>query len=474
MRTVIARGIDISWCQTQVDWSKVVTDFAIIQAGGGRVKRRKDDMFESHYNGAKSKGIPVGAYWFCRALTEREAIEEADIFISILAGKQFEYPVYVDVELNSQFNLGKSKLSAIVRAFLSRVESKGYWVGLYISRGHLQSYIEDDIKKRYALWLAEWSNRLRYDGDVGIWQQSETGKVIGITGNVDLDECYTDYPTKIKNKGLNGFSANTQSQPQTPQTTQLNNSTDNAVNFVPRLTIPERGNPYYNTIASGGYNPCIVGNPAQEGLNVYNNCVGHAVGRFNEIGGYGRCKYLGSTNAENFINQFANAQGLKVSQTPSLGACLVFAKGQVGNSADGAGHVAIVEKINADGSIVTSESGYKSSRSFWTTTRRNDGNWGGGQNYKFLGFIENPAVVKRPSVVSPYHTPTTVIKKGDNGESVKWLQWYLRQLGYFTGDIDGDFGKITLGALLAFQLERGLQVDGVAGSATQTALINSL
>lgn len=472
MRNIIANGIDISWCQTQVDWNRVVTDFAIIQAGGGRVKRRKDDMFESHYSGAKSKGIPVGAYWFCRALTEHEAVEEADIFLSILAGKQFEYPVYVDIELNSQLNLGKSKLSAIVRAFLSRVESRGYWVGLYISRGHLQSYIDDDIQKRYALWLAEWSNKLRYDGDVGIWQKSETGHVTGIAGNVDLDECYVDYPTKIKNKGLNGFSAS--AHPQTQQSTQTGNDTDNAVNFVPRLTIPERGNKYYNTIASGGYNPCIVGNPTRDGLNVYNNCVGHAVGRFNEIGGYGKCKYLGSTNAENFINQFANAQGLKVSQTPSLGACIVFAKGQVGNSADGAGHVAIVEKINADGSIVTSESGYKASNSFWLTTRRNDGNWGGGQNYRFLGFIENPAVVKHSSNASPYPTPTTTIKKGDSGDSVKWLQWYLTKLGYIDSDIDGSFGKITLGALLAFQLEHGLQVDGVAGSATKTALINSL
>ena len=473
MRTAIANGIDISWCQTKVDWSKVVTDFAIIQAGGGRYKRKKDDMFESHYSGAKSKGIPVGAYWFCRALTEQEAVEEADIFLSIIAGKQFEYPVYVDVELNSQFNLGKSKLSAIVRAFLSRVESKGYWVGLYISRGHLQSYIEDDIKTRYALWLAEWSSKLRYDGEVGIWQKSETGKVTGITGNVDLDECYFDYPTQIRKKGLNGYGTS-----QTPSSNQEQTKNDTTVsaNFTPRLAIPKYGNKYYNTIASGGYNPCIQGKPTQEGLNVLSNCVGYATGRFNEIGGYGKCKYLGSTNAENFINQFANAQGLKVSNTPSLGACLVFAKGQVGNSADGAGHVCIVEKINSDGSIVTSESGYNAVTPFWTTTRRNDGNWGGGRSYTFLGFIENPAVTlsKPDENKAPYPTPTTAIRKGDSGDSVKWLQWYLTQLGYFNDSIDGSFGKITLGALLAFQLEHGLQVDGVAGSATRTALINSL
>lgn len=225
----VKNGIDISWCQTQVDWSKVKTDFAIIQAGGGRVKNKKDDMFESHYAGAKSAGIPVGAYWFSRALTVDEAVTEADTFISILKGKQFEYPVYMDVEIQKQLDLGKDKLSEIIKAFIERVERAGYWTGLYVSRAHLQTYVNDYIKNRFALWVAEWGTKLNYTGSVGMWQRSESGTVNGIVGNVDLDVAYVDYPSQIKAKGLNGFGVSAQEQ-QEPQPSTPDTSTPDTTN----------------------------------------------------------------------------------------------------------------------------------------------------------------------------------------------------------------------------------------------------
>ena len=160
--------------------------------------------------------------------------------------------------------------------------------------------------------------------------------------------------------------------------------------FKPRLTKPEAGNPYYNTKAKGGYSNAIQGKPTDPGCNVLANCVGYAYGRFNEIGGYGYCKYLSPVNAENFI-QYAG--GLKVGQTPKLGACMVWRKGASLSGSDGAGHVAIVEKIISSTQIVTSESGYNSSKPFWTKTRnKGNGNWGAGSAYTFLGFIYNPAV----------------------------------------------------------------------------------
>ena len=163
--------------------------------------------------------------------------------------------------------------------------------------------------------------------------------------------------------------------------------------FKPRFTIPEKGNPYYNTPAAGGYAVgAILGNPQQVGLNVLSNCVPYAAGRFNEIIGKGKWVYLTyPPNAEDFIDA-ARAQGLEISQTPSLGAIIVWAKGSTHNSYNGAGHVAVVEQINPDGTIVTSESGYGCATPFWTSRRRNDGNWGGGAAYRFIGFIKNPAV----------------------------------------------------------------------------------
>lgn len=175
--------------------------------------------------------------------------------------------------------------------------------------------------------------------------------------------------------------------------------------YKPRLTKPEAGNPYYNTKAKGGYSNAIQGKPTDSGCNVLANCVGYAYGRFNEIGGYGYCKYLSPVNAENFI-QYAG--GLKVGQTPKLGACMVWRKGETLSNSDGAGHVAIVEKIISSTQIVTSESGYNSSTPFWTKTRnKGNGNWGAGSGYTFLGFIYNPAVSDDTAVSDSTSTSNT-------------------------------------------------------------------
>ena len=160
-------------------------------------------------------------------------------------------------------------------------------------------------------------------------------------------------------------------------------------NFVPRLTRPEAGNKYYIRKVSGGYNGAIRGSPADPECDVLSNCVGYAVGRFNEIGGWGNCKYLSPVNAENFI-QYKGT--LDVGQEPRLGACMVWQKGATLTGSDGAGHVAIVEKVVSATEVIISDSAYGGA-AFRTQTRRkgNDGNWGQGSGYKFLGFIYNPA-----------------------------------------------------------------------------------
>jgi GH25 family lysozyme M1 (1,4-beta-N-acetylmuramidase) len=200
--TCMKKGIDISFCQTQVHWEEITADFAIIKAGQ---RDFTDPMYESHYKGATSRGIPVGAYWYLDALTEENAKKEADCFIQRLKGKKFAYPVFLDLENEAQFKLGKTKVSALIRAFLTRVEAAGYWVGLYGNLSSLTYYTEDDIKKRYSIWLAQWDvQKPTYNGAYGIWQHS-VGKADGITGACDLDYCYVDYPTQIKAKGLNGY-----------------------------------------------------------------------------------------------------------------------------------------------------------------------------------------------------------------------------------------------------------------------------
>ena len=203
--------------------------------------------------------------------------------------------------------------------------------------------------------------------------------------------------------------------------------------FKPRTTKPEAGNPYYNTKANGGYSNAIKGKPTDKGCDVLANCVGYAYGRFNEIGGWGKCKYLSPVNAEKFI-QYAG--GLEIGQTPKLGACMVWQKGATLSGSDGAGHVAIVEKIISDTEVVTSESGYNS-KAFWTQTRKkgSDGRWGSGSSYKFLGFIYNPAECCKETTPAKPTTAPAPAKLTEDGKWGKSTTTRLQQI--FGTPVDG-------------------------------------
>ncbi len=171
-----------------------------------------------------------------------------------------------------------------------------------------------------------------------------------------------------------------------------------------RTTKPTSGNKFFITKSKGGYSTCIQGSPTDSQCNVLSNCVGYACGRFNEI--IGAMKYPSlNCNAENFIERAKNTYGLEISSVPTLGGIMVWQKGTLSGN-NGAGHVAIVEKIIDSNTIYTSESGYGGS-AFWNSTRRNtNGRWGLGSAYTFRGCIVNPAIGK---VVAP--TPTPSAKK---------------------------------------------------------------
>ena len=167
-----------------------------------------------------------------------------------------------------------------------------------------------------------------------------------------------------------------------------------------RTTCPNN-NKYYITTSQGGYNKAIQGKPTKAGANVLANCVGYANGRFAEIIGKDCIEYQLICNAENFIEK-AKGYGLQISSTPTLGGIMVWeGKGSL------AGHVAIVERIDSNNQIFTSESAYGGS-AFYNKTRYNcNGNWDMGSNYSFRGCIVNPS--------NPSPTPTPTHKIAEDG-----------------------------------------------------------
>lgn len=183
--------------------------------------------------------------------------------------------------------------------------------------------------------------------------------------------------------------------------------------FTVRTSKPGAGNKCYITTSKGGWSKCIQGKPTDSQCNVLANCVGYACGRFNEI--YNELsdttgmKFASlNCDAEDWIER-AKTLGLVIGQSPKPGAIMCWQKGASLHSKDGAGHVCIVEKVYDNNTVYTSESGYNSS-AFWNTTRSNsNGRWGQNSNYKFRGFIYNPAVSDDPPTPAPRK-----YKVGDN------------------------------------------------------------
>jgi GH25 family lysozyme M1 (1,4-beta-N-acetylmuramidase) len=195
----------VSQWQGKIDWSTVAinVDFVIIRAGYGKESNQIDTFFETNYSGCINNKIPCGAYWYSYAESVDDAIAESKICIDTLKNKTFEFPIFYDIEENRTLKLGKDKVSEIAAAFCNELEKAGYWVGIYSSSYNINTYLTDDVKTKYALWVAHWGVDSPNVSTYGIHQYASNGAIDGITGDVDLDKSIVDYPTLIKSVGLN-------------------------------------------------------------------------------------------------------------------------------------------------------------------------------------------------------------------------------------------------------------------------------
>jgi GH25 family lysozyme M1 (1,4-beta-N-acetylmuramidase) len=216
----MSRVIDISMWQGSIDFAKVKSagvEAVILRCNNWNNYTNsveKDPRFEEYYTKAKAAGLDVGVYYYTWQSDVLGARKDAELCMEYLRGKQFEYPIYFDLEWHKALSKGKSVCSAMVEAFCNALEEQGYFAGLYISRSPLQSYITETVANRYALWIAEYGvNKPNYNGTYGMWQYSDSGRIDGISGNVDLDECYLEYPDIIKGAGLNGYDKPAEDKP---------------------------------------------------------------------------------------------------------------------------------------------------------------------------------------------------------------------------------------------------------------------
>ena len=203
------KGIDISKWNSTVDFQAVKndgTDFVIIRSSYGKKDPKQvDKLFHRNIQEAQKVGLPVGVYHYSYADSVSDAKAEAEFCLENIQGYKLEYPICFDIEDRTQLALSNRQRTDIVKTFCNTIESAGYYAMLYTNLNWWNNYLNKDELRKYDLWLAQW-NVSAPSVNCGIWQYSDKGTVDGISGNVDLNISYKDYPTIMKAKGLNGFS----------------------------------------------------------------------------------------------------------------------------------------------------------------------------------------------------------------------------------------------------------------------------
>lgn len=190
--------IDVSTHQGVIDWEKVKPniDGAILRCGYGMdMESQDDEQWKRNADECTRLGIPFGAYIYSYADSPEKAKSEAAHVLRLIKGYKLSYPVYLDLEENG------TQAGAVERAniFGDIIEKAGYWCGVYANLNWWKNYLPG--LERFTKWVAQYNTKCDYKGaNLDMWQYSSKGKVDGIKGNVDMNECYRDFPAEIRGK----------------------------------------------------------------------------------------------------------------------------------------------------------------------------------------------------------------------------------------------------------------------------------
>lgn len=201
----IINGIDVSRYNGNINWSEVKAsgiEYVMIRVGfrgyGSTGSLNEDNMFRQNIEGALDAGLKVGVYFFSQAITRTEAREEANYVLSRISGYDISLPVVIDFEYASgnigrlyEADLSRDYATQICKAFCRTVEAEGYTGMVYANKSMLESNLyADDISSDYKVWLAHYTTRTDYAGEYYAWQYTSSGRIDGISGNVDCNFFY--------------------------------------------------------------------------------------------------------------------------------------------------------------------------------------------------------------------------------------------------------------------------------------------
>ncbi len=232
--TPLAYGIDVSSHQgeiSQEQWNQIANtpidghtiSFAILRIGrelnpiNGDINRKKDEQFENNYARAKAAGLQVGCYYYTESWSVKNAIDDAKQVIEWIGNKQFEYPVFFDIESTGIANNvpNKDDRTEICTAFMNKMREAGFFAGLYANDNWITNYLNSNtLFPEYDFWYARYYDNTpnNWDDDwagtgrkFGMWQYTKSKQIAPISGNVDCNVAYKNYPLIIKSLHLNNF-----------------------------------------------------------------------------------------------------------------------------------------------------------------------------------------------------------------------------------------------------------------------------
>lgn len=188
--------IDVSEHQGNINWDQVKStgvEGVIIRCGyGDNIASQDDKYWKRNADECTRLGIPFGVYIYSYATSMAQAESEAQHALRCVKGYKLSYPIYLDLE-----HAG-TEAGAVERAkrFGDIIEVAGYWCGIYANLNWWNNYLPG--LDRFTKWIAQYNSKCDYTGkNKDMWQYTSGGRVAGIGGNVDMNECYRDLPKEI-------------------------------------------------------------------------------------------------------------------------------------------------------------------------------------------------------------------------------------------------------------------------------------
>ena len=190
-------GVDVSAFQGDIDWVKVKQSgirFAILRVGYRGYESGKlveDEYIRKNLENTAAAGMPIGAYFFSQALTIKEVDEEIAFMLDILGDRKLEMPIVLDWEIPTAdartAQMDARTLTALQEYFCKTMTEKGYTPMIYFNWHQSNTLLYLNELESYPFWLALYQDRMTYPYHVEMWQYTASGRVPGITGDVDIN-----------------------------------------------------------------------------------------------------------------------------------------------------------------------------------------------------------------------------------------------------------------------------------------------